>query len=162
MEGLQRELARVRDDNKILKEKAKIAKSQLNKERDEKVLGEYLHIDASKSKSLSSDLSSDLLSKFGRGEKPVKDVGTKPKTLQKSDKNLGSPAKRFRDDTSRSEPADHQTLPSSKEADQSKMHHRQGSQSGGKNSTYTEPKSKSYHLHPKENLSKSKFNGPPP
>ena len=79
MEGLQRELTRVRDDNKILKEKARIARSQLNKERNEKVLDEYLHIDASKSKSLSSN----LLSKFGRGEKPVKDVGTKPKKLAK-------------------------------------------------------------------------------
>ena len=135
MEGLQRELARVKDDNKALKKKAEIAKSQLNVERNEKVLGEYKHIDASKSMSLSDDLSSDLLTKFGRGEKPVKDMGTKPKTLQKSDKNLGSPAKRFRDDTSRSEPADHQTLPSSKEADQSKMHHRQGLYSGGKKST---------------------------
>ena len=122
MEGLQRELARVKDDNKALKKKAEIAKSQLNMERNEKVLDEYLHIDASKAKSLSSN----LLSKFGRGEKPVKDVGTKPKILQKSDTKLGSPAKRFRDDTSRSEPADHHTLSSSKEADQSKMHHRQG------------------------------------
>ena len=79
MEALQREVARLKDENKIEKEKAKKARGQLNKERDEKVHDEYLNLDASKAKSLSSN----LLSKFGREEKPIKDEALGQKTRKR-------------------------------------------------------------------------------
>ena len=156
MEALQREVARLKDENKIEKEKAKKARGLLDKEREGKVHDDLLNLYASNAKALSSN----LLSQFGPEGKPKKDVGTKSKISQKGDSKLGSPAKRLSADNSHPAPADPQysrTLPSSKGAGQSKMHLKQGFHSGGKNSTYTDPRPKQYPLPPKEYLAKSNF-----
>ena len=73
MGKLQRELAKVNKRNKNLQLQAEIARSKLDVERNMKVYEDYKHIDASKTLSVSDDVSSNLLAKFGRG-KPVKEV----------------------------------------------------------------------------------------
>ena len=144
--------------NKTLQLQADIAKSKRNVQRNHEVYEECRKLDASKTVSVSDNVSSNLLVQFGRG-KPEKEMGSKPKNFQKSDKDVGSPAKRARGETSRPGPAENFNKPSSKETDKSKMPNRQGYNSGG-NAGFYEANSSSLHF--KERNSKYKFNGPPP
>ena len=81
LEGLCKENARLREE----REQAKIAKSKLEKKKEDKVLAEHLAIDAAKAK-LKSDsnlCASKLKDQFGPGDSSKKVTGTTPKTLQK-------------------------------------------------------------------------------
>ena len=108
MEALRREVARLKDEKKIEKEKAKKARGLLDKQREDKVHDDLLNLDASNAKHLSDSnvYTSNLLSQFGPEDKTQKNVGTKPKISQQGASKLGSPAKRRRADNPHPAPAD--------------------------------------------------------
>ena len=91
LEGLRKENAKLREE----KEQARIAKSKLEKKKEDKVLAEHLAIDAAKAKlkSDSNPCASKLIDQFGPGVSSKKDVGTRPKISQKGASKSDSPAK---------------------------------------------------------------------
>ena len=81
LEALRKEIARLKEE----KEQAKIAKSKLEKKKEDKVHAELLANDAARAKlkSDSTSYASKLIGQFGPGASTKKDVGTRPKTSQK-------------------------------------------------------------------------------